>query len=83
MGKTIFFSTAGIGRVHDGDPRYAGDGRSGAEDAGHGGPLGDRLYDALRVSPFSSFTAEWIMFTGIFERGLLGGPFGLVIAVGD
>ena len=32
--------------------------------------------------PFSSFTAEWIMFTGIFERGLLGGPFGIVIAVG-
>ena len=32
--------------------------------------------------PFSSFTAEWIMFTGIFERGLLGSPFGIVIAVG-
>ena len=50
MGKTIFFSTAGICRVHDRDPRHAGDGRSGAEDAGYGRPLGDGLYDALRVS---------------------------------
>ena len=32
--------------------------------------------------PFSSFTAEWIMFTGIFERGLLAGPLGVAIAVG-
>ena len=31
--------------------------------------------------PFSSFTAEWIMFTGIFERGALTGAFGLTIAI--
>ena len=31
--------------------------------------------------PFSSFTAEWIMFSGIFERAVLIGPFGVVIAL--
>ena len=32
--------------------------------------------------PFSSFTAEWIMFTGVFERGLINSPFSIVIAIG-
>ena len=32
--------------------------------------------------PFSSFIAEWLMFTGVFERGLLHGPGSLAIAVG-
>jgi NADH-quinone oxidoreductase subunit M len=31
--------------------------------------------------PFSSFAAEWIMFTGIFNKGLQVIPVGLTIAV--
>ena len=31
--------------------------------------------------PFASFTAEWIMFTGIFERGLLSTPLTLAVAI--
>ena len=31
--------------------------------------------------PYSSFTAEWIMFSGIFEKGVTSGPLGIAIAV--
>ena len=82
MGKTIFFSTAGI-------VVYT----TGIRDMREMGGLARKMpitavlwvMGCMMLSgfpPFSSFTAEWIMFTGIFERGLLGGPFGIVIAVG-
>ena len=31
--------------------------------------------------PFSSFTAEWIMFTGIFEHGVQSNSTGLIVAI--
>ncbi len=82
MGKTIFFSTAGI-------VVYT----TGIRDIREMGGLARKmpvttilwLIACMMLSgfpPFSSFTAEWIMFTGIFERGVLGGTFGLVIAIG-
>lgn len=82
MGKTIFFSTAGI-------VVYV----TGIRDMREMGGLARKmpvtailwLMGCMMLSgfpPFSSFTAEWIMFTGVFERGLATGPFGLAIAIG-
>ncbi|MDD5154363.1 MAG: complex I subunit 5 family protein, partial [Desulfovibrionales bacterium] len=69
MGKTIFFSTAGL-------VVYT----TGIRDIRNMGGLARKMpitallwvSGAMMLSgfpPFSSFTAEWIMFTGIFERG--------------
>jgi len=82
MGKTVFFSTAGI-IVYT----------TGIRDMREMGGLARKmpvtaclwLMGCMMLSgfpPFSSFTAEWIMFSGIFERGLLDGGFGLMIAIG-
>lgn len=82
MGKTVFFSTAGI-------VVYV----TGVRDMNALGGLAARMpvtaalwiAGSLMLSgfpPFSSFAAEWIMFTGIFERGATTGPLGLGIAVG-
>ena len=82
MGKTIFFSTAGI-IVYT----------TGIRDMREMGGLARKMpvtailwvIGCMMLSgfpPFSSFTAEWVMFTGIFERGVLDGPFGLMIAIG-
>jgi NADH-quinone oxidoreductase subunit M len=82
MGKTLFFSTAGI-------VVYT----TGIRDIREMGGLAKKmpltaglwLMGSMMLSgfpPFSSFTAEWIMFTGIFERGLLTGPLGVAIAIG-
>lgn len=81
MGKTIFFSTAGI-------VVYA----TGVRDMGEMGGLARKMpatailwvIGAMMLSgfpPFAGFTAEWIMFAGVFRSGLAGSPFGLVIAV--
>jgi formate hydrogenlyase subunit 3/multisubunit Na+/H+ antiporter MnhD subunit len=81
MGKTIFFSTAGIVVYTTGirDMRQMGG-------LARKMPLTATLWvtGAMMLSgfpPFSSFTAEWIMFTGIFERAMLTSPVGVVIAV--
>lgn len=81
MGKTIFFSTAGIVVYVTGvrDMRLMGG-------LAQKMPLTAILWimGAMMLSgfpPFSSFTAEWIMFTGIFERGVLSSPFGVTVAV--
>jgi formate hydrogenlyase subunit 3/multisubunit Na+/H+ antiporter MnhD subunit len=69
MGKTIFFSTAGI-------VVYV----TGIRDIREMGGLARKMpltaflwiLGAMMLSgfpPFSSFTAEWIMFTGIFQKG--------------
>ena len=82
MGKTVFFSTAGI-------VVYV----TGVRDMNALGGLASRMpvtatlwiAGCLMLSgfpPFSSFAAEWIMFTGIFERGAATGPLGLAVAVG-
>ena len=82
MGKTVFFSTAGI-------VVYT----TGIRDMRELGGLARKMpvtavlwvIGCMMLSgfpPFSSFTAEWIMFTGIFERGLLAGPVALLVAVG-
>ena len=82
MGKTVFFSTAGI-------VVYA----TGLRDMRQMGGLARKMpvTAALWVTgcmmlsgfpPFSSFTAEWIMFAGIFERGVLTGPLGIAVALG-
>ena len=74
MGKTIFFSTAGI-IVYT----------TGIRDIREMGGLARKMpltailwvIGCMMLSgfpPFSSFTAEWIMFTGVFERGLTNGP---------
>jgi len=81
MGKTIFFSTAGI-------LVYV----TGIRDMRQMGGLASRMpitailwiMGAMMLSgfpPFSSFAAEWIMFTGIFEKGMYTSPVGLIIAV--
>ena len=82
MGKTIFFSTAGIVVYTTGirDMREMGG-------LARKMPLTATLWvmGCMMLSgfpPFSSFTAEWIMFTGIFERGLVDGPLALAVAVG-
>jgi NADH-quinone oxidoreductase subunit M len=80
MGKTIFFSTAGI-------VVYV----TGIRDIREMGGLARKMpltaflwvISAMMLSgfpPFSSFTAEWIMFTGIFEKGLLN-PSVMIIAI--
>jgi len=80
MGKTIFFSTAGI-------VVYI----TGVRDMREMGGLARKMpltaflwiIGAMMLSgfpPFSSFTAEWIMFTGIFERGMRDSTV-LVIAI--
>ena len=82
MGKTVFFSTAGI-------VVYV----TGIRDMDQLGGLAQRmpvttllwLCGCMMLSgfpPFSSFAAEWIMFTGIFERGALDGPLSLAVAIG-
>lgn len=82
MGKTVFFSTAGIVVYTTGlrDMREMGG-------LARKMPLTAILWvmGCMMLSgfpPFSSFTAEWIMFTGVFERGLLAGPFVIAVAVG-
>ena len=81
MGKTIFFSTAGI-------LVYV----TGIRDMRQMGGLVSRMpitallwvIGAMMLSgfpPFSSFAAEWIMFTGIFNRGVMTIPIGLIIAI--
>jgi NADH-quinone oxidoreductase subunit M len=82
MGKTVFFSTAGI-------VVYT----TGIRDMRQMGGLARKMpiTAALWVTgcmmlsgfpPFSSFTAEWIMFTGIFDRGVQTGAFGIAVALG-
>ena len=82
MGKTVFFSTAGIVVYVTGvrDMRDMGG-------LARKMPITAGLWIAgcMMLSgfpPFSSFTAEWIMFTGIFERGVLTGPLGITVALG-
>ena len=82
MGKTVFFSTAGIVVyvTHIRDMEQLGG-------LARRMPVTAALWviGCMMLSgfpPFSSFTAEWVMFTGIFERGALGGPAALAIAVG-
>ena len=81
MGKTVFFSTAGI-------VVYA----TGIRDIRQMGGLAKQMpvtaalwiVGCMMLSgfpPFSSFTAEWIMFSGIFEKGVTSGPLGIAIAV--
>jgi formate hydrogenlyase subunit 3/multisubunit Na+/H+ antiporter MnhD subunit len=81
MGKTIFFSTAGI-------LVYV----TGIRDMRQMGGLASRmpitallwLIGAMMLSgfpPFSSFAAEWIMFTGIFSFGVMSIPLGLIVAI--
>ena len=82
MGKAVFFSAAGI-------VVYS----TGIRDMRELGGLAQKMpltailwiVGAMMLSgfpPFSSFIAEWLMFTGVFERGLLHGPGSLAIAVG-
>jgi formate hydrogenlyase subunit 3/multisubunit Na+/H+ antiporter MnhD subunit len=81
MGKTLFFSTAGI-IVYT----------TGVRDIRQMGGLARKMpltaglwiMGAMMLSgfpPFSSFTAEWIMFTGIFAHGIESMASGLIIAV--
>ena len=82
MGKTVFFSTAGI-------VVYV----TGIRDMDALGGLAQKmpvtaglwLVGCMMLSgfpPFSSFTAEWIMFTGIFQRGVVEGPLAVAVALG-
>jgi len=81
MGKTIFFSTAGI-------LVYV----TGIRDMRQMGGLASKmpitallwLVGAMMLSgfpPFSSFVGEWIMFTGIFTVGVVTIPVGLIVAI--
>jgi len=81
MGKTIFFSTAGL-------IVYA----TGIRDVNKMGGLASRMplttllwiLGAIALSgfpPLSAFVAEWIMFTGIFKAGVFGSSTVLVIAI--
>ncbi|MGQ9569686.1 MAG: complex I subunit 4 family protein [Thermodesulfovibrionales bacterium] len=81
MGKTIFFSTAGI-------LVYA----TGTRDIRQMGGLASKMpitamlwtLGAMSLSgfpPFSSFAAEWIMFTGIFQHGVHAMPTVLIVAI--
>lgn len=81
IGKTILFSTAGI-LVYT----------TGIRDMRQMGGLGPKMpitatlwiMGAMALSgfpPMSSFPAEWIMFTGIFQSGIESMPLGLVIAI--
>jgi len=80
MGKTIFFSTAGI-------VVYV----TGIRDIREMGGLARKMpltaflwiIGAMMLSgfpPFSSFTAEWVMFAGIFEKGVSDST-ALIIAI--
>ena len=82
MGKTLFFSTAGI-------VVYA----TGLRDMRQMGGLARKmpLTAALWIvgcmmlsgfPPFSSFAAEWILFSGAFERGLTDSVTAVVVALG-
>ena len=82
MGKTVFFSTAGIvvytTRIRD--MRELGG-------LAQKMPVTATLWlvGCMMLSgfpPFSSFAAEWILFTGVFERGLAQGPAVVAIAIG-
>ncbi len=82
MGKTLFFSTAGIVVYTTGirDMREMGG-------LAQKMPLTATLWivGCMMLSgfpPFSSFTAEWILFTGVFERGLLDSPLSIAIGIG-
>jgi len=82
MGKTIFFSAAGIVVYITGirDTRQLGG-------LAQKMPLTATLWiiGSMMLSgfpPFSSFAAEWIMFTGIFQRGALSGPFMIAVGIG-
>ena len=82
MGKTVFFSTAGI-------VVYATRIRDMRELGGLARKMPVTavlwLTGCLMLSgfpPFSSFAAEWILFTGVFERGLAEGPGVVAIAIG-
>ena len=82
MGKTVFFSTAGIVVYVTGIRDMTALGGLAARM-----PITATLWIAgsLMLSgfpPFSSFAAEWIMFTGIFDRGTMTGPLGLAVAIG-
>jgi len=81
MGKTILFSTAGI-LVYT----------TGTRDMRQMGGLASKMpitailwiMGAMMLSglpPFSTFTAEWIMFTGIFQTGLQGSSNALIVAI--
>ncbi|PHP45594.1 NADH-quinone oxidoreductase subunit M [Methanosarcinales archaeon ex4572_44] len=81
MGKTILFSTAGI-LVYT----------TGIRDMRQMGGLASKMpitailwiMGAMMLSglpPFSTFTAEWIMFTGIFQTGLQGSSNALIVAI--
>ena len=80
MGKTILFSTAGL-------LVYATHTRDIREMGGLGAKLpitmllwacGSMMLSGL--PPFSTFPAEWIMFTGIFQRGVQNTP-AMVVAI--
>jgi len=81
MGKTLLFSTAGI-------LVYV----TGVRDMREMGGLGAKMpvtaliwiMGSMMLSglpPFSSFPAEWIMFTGVFVRGVQAPPIALVVAI--
>jgi len=81
MGKTLLFSTAGI-LVYI----------TGVRDMRQMGGLGSKMpvtaliwiMGSMMLSglpPFSSFPAEWIMFTGIFIRSVQAPPIALVVAI--
>ena len=82
MGKTIFFSTAGIVVYTTGirDMRKLGGLARQMPVTAILWVIGSMMLSGF--PPFSSFTAEWIMFTGIFERGVLDGPGTIAIALG-
>jgi formate hydrogenlyase subunit 3/multisubunit Na+/H+ antiporter MnhD subunit len=82
MGKTIFFSTAGIVVYVTGirDIRQMGG-------LARKMPLTALLWimGAMMLSgfpPFSSFAAEWVMFTGILEKGLMDPPLLIIGLIG-
>lgn len=82
LGKTVFFSTAGI-------VVYTTKIRDMRELGGLARKMPVTavlwLVGCMMLSgfpPFSSFAAEWILFTGVFERGLEEGPAVVAIAVG-
>jgi len=81
MGKTVFFSTAGIIVYVTGIRNMNALGGLAKKM-----PVTTALWiiGCMMLSgfpPFSSFTAEWIMFTGIFERGGRGGALDLAVAI--
>ncbi|MBW2039809.1 MAG: NADH dehydrogenase [Deltaproteobacteria bacterium] len=81
MGKTIFFSTAGILVYVTGirDMRQMGGLASKMPITALLWIMGSMMLSGF--PPFSSFAAEWIMFTGIFKFGVYTVPVGLIIAL--